>query len=333
MNSKFSLLVAAGAVVTLSSCSEDFKVERSTTIDAPIEVVFKNVQYFENQNAWSPWLEMDPEAKVTMTGEDGTVGAISAWDGEEVGVGEQELKEIVPNERVTTELRFSEPWEATNKAQFLVSQGDDGVSVTWTLEGTTGFPMSLFMNMDEMVGSDYEKGLANLKALCEDAAAASDMSAVVDGFTIETSMWEAKYYVTKRDTVRWADMGSFFMDGYGELYKGLGEAGVEPAGPASAMYWTWDTVNQQTYMACAVPISSGSSVGEMELETAAFDKALMIVNKGSYETSEAAHMAMGKYMMDKGVELAGPVMEEYVVGPNDDPDTNNWVTNIVYPVK
>lgn len=166
------LVVLIAAVLTLGLIKPtEFKVERSILINSDKGVIMSNVKSLKNMENWSPWAKVDPSMKNTFAGNDGEVGSIHRWEGNEnVGVGEQEITAIAEN-RVETELRFYEPWEAVNQAYFQLDEVDDGIKVTWGLLGENPFPSNAFMNMDAMIGPDYEKGLASLKTLCESTPA------------------------------------------------------------------------------------------------------------------------------------------------------------------
>lgn len=149
-----------------------YNVSRSIEIRQPKARVFEYLRFLKNQEAWSPWEKKDPNMVKQFRGTDGEVGAISSWQGNrEVGEGEQELTNIIPGERVESELRFFKPWKSTSSAYLVVEETSDNSSrVIWGFSGRNKFPMSimmLFMNMDKMVGRDFEEGLAALKAKLE----------------------------------------------------------------------------------------------------------------------------------------------------------------------
>ncbi len=162
------LLIVILAIIAPKS----YDVNRSTTINQPVSKVFDYLKYLKNQDEWSPWGKRDPNMKKEFVGTDGEVGAISKWDGnKEVGMGEQELKRIVDNEVIESELRFLKPWKSVSDAYLKVKKTDNGqTEVIWGFSGSNKFPMSimmLFMNMDKAVGKDFEEGLGSLKELME----------------------------------------------------------------------------------------------------------------------------------------------------------------------
>lgn len=149
-----------------------FEVSRSIVIDLPKDQVFEDLKYLKRQNQWSPWARRDPKMVEHFTGTDGVVGATSHWKGnKQVGEGEQEITKIVEGERVESELRFLKPFKSTSKAYLGVEEIDSGKTrVSWGMKGRNKFPMTLFslvMNMDKVLGKDFEEGLGRLKEQLE----------------------------------------------------------------------------------------------------------------------------------------------------------------------
>ncbi|HOW30991.1 MAG TPA: SRPBCC family protein [Bacteroidales bacterium] len=153
--------------------SKDYAVERQVTIDKSKDVVFDYVKYLKNQNTYSVWIKADPNIKTNFTGTDATPGFISAWESldKNIGKGEQEITKIVDGERIDYELRFMEPMKATNLAYMTTESVTEGQTlVRWGFSGHMKYPMNLtllFMNMDKMIGKDFEDGLLNLKTILE----------------------------------------------------------------------------------------------------------------------------------------------------------------------
>lgn len=150
---------------------KEFKVSRSITIPTQNqEVVFKNISIWSEFLKWNPWSGKDPSQKITFKGTEGTVGSNYAWAGnDDVGEGEMTITSLTPNTSVESDLHFIKPFEANNKTVMSMAPDGDGIKVTWEMSGKNTFPFSifsLFMNMDKMVGGDFEKGLNTLKEKC-----------------------------------------------------------------------------------------------------------------------------------------------------------------------
>ncbi len=151
---------------------KNYDVKRGIVIDRPVHETFRYLRLVKNQDYWSPWKLKDPDMKQTYTGTDGEVGFISHWEGnKDVGVGEQEIKSIVENDIINTELRFYKPWKSTSDGYLKVESVDNGkTNVIWGFSGKTPFPFSIFMmffSMEKTVGKDFEEGLNKLKLTLE----------------------------------------------------------------------------------------------------------------------------------------------------------------------
>ncbi|BCU78435.1 SRPBCC family protein [Luteolibacter sp. LG18] len=149
----------------------DFKITRSATVAAPPAAVFEHVNDYHKWQDWSPWAKMDPAMKVTYEGPASGKGASYAWVGNsKVGEGRMSITDSDPAKRVTMKLEFLKPFAATNTAEFTLAPEGSGTTVTWTMTGKNNFMAKAFglvMNMDKLVGKDFEKGLSNLKEIVE----------------------------------------------------------------------------------------------------------------------------------------------------------------------
>jgi uncharacterized protein YndB with AHSA1/START domain len=164
-------VLVVGAVVVVAMQPSEFRVERSATIAAPPAVVFAQVNDFHNWDAWSPWAKLDPSCKYTYEGAPAGTGAGFAWAGNnEVGEGRMTITDSQPPELIRIKLDFIKPFENTANAQFTFKPEGDQTVVTWTMSGQNNFlakAVHLVMNIDKMVGGDFEKGLAQMKTVAE----------------------------------------------------------------------------------------------------------------------------------------------------------------------
>ncbi len=160
-------------VVVVSLQPAAFRISRSTTIAAPPATVFAQVNDFRNWEAWSPWAKLDPNAQFTYEGAESGVGAMFRWDGNaDVGAGSMRITESKPDERILIDLQFLKPFAARNVTEFMFEPQGEGTVVTWTMSGTHDFfgkAFSLFADMDQLVGGDFERGLASMKSVAEAA--------------------------------------------------------------------------------------------------------------------------------------------------------------------
>ncbi len=152
----------------------EFRVARSIAISAPRPAVFAQVNDFRKWEAWNPWGKIDPAMTKTYGGAPVGVGAVYTWSGNnEVGEGSMTIIESRPGELIRIKLEFLKPFAATNTSEFTFKPEGDQTAVTWSMEGNNNFvakALHLFMNMDDMIGGQFEKGLASMKSVTEAAA-------------------------------------------------------------------------------------------------------------------------------------------------------------------
>jgi polyketide cyclase/dehydrase/lipid transport protein len=162
------VLVLAGVVAMRPS---EFRIVRTATMAAPAPAVFAQVNDFHNWQAWSPWAKRDPAMKQAYAGAAAGTGAIYTWAGNrEVGEGRMTLLESRPSELIRVSLEFLKPFAATSIAEFTFTPERDRTAVTWSMTGRRNFvakTLDLVMNMDRMIGGDFEKGLAAMTSVVE----------------------------------------------------------------------------------------------------------------------------------------------------------------------
>ena len=166
------LTIVAILAIVVATRPGEFQVQRSTTIAASPEVVFSFLNDFHQWAKWSPWEKRDPNMKKTFEGSPSGAGAVYSWSGnDKVGEGRMTLTESKPNEGVLIKLEFIKPFAATNQTEIKLTPAAGSTTVAWTMRGTNNFvgkAFSLVMNMDKMVGGDFENGLSQLKQQSEE---------------------------------------------------------------------------------------------------------------------------------------------------------------------
>lgn len=168
-----AVMIAAILLVLLIAATKPnhFRVERSVDIAAPAGKIFPLLEDLRQQRLWSPYEQKDPDMKRTYSGAERGAGAIYEWDGDKnIGAGRQELVTVIPNERIEGKLDFFRPMKANNRFDFLLKPAANGTRVTWAVFGPMPFSsriFSIFMDFDKMIGSDFEKGLMQLKQVAE----------------------------------------------------------------------------------------------------------------------------------------------------------------------
>jgi uncharacterized protein YndB with AHSA1/START domain len=166
------LAIAVGLVLILAAGKpETFRVKRTAMINASPEAIFPLIADFHEWRKWSPWENRDPALKRTISGAQRGTGAVYAWDGNRnVGAGRMEITRATAPSEIVIKLDFIKPFEGHNIAEFTLSPQGGGTDVTWVMHGPAPFMskvMQVFMNMDRMIGRDFEAGLVNLKKVAE----------------------------------------------------------------------------------------------------------------------------------------------------------------------
>ena len=166
------LAVAIAIVLVLAMTKPDrFSVQRATSIRAPADSIFPLINDFHRWGTWSPYENKDPAMKRTYSGAESGKGAVYAWEGNNnVGSGRMEILDTRAPSKIVIKLDFFRPFEGHNTAEFTMLPQGDATHLTWLMHGPAPFMsrlMQVFMNIDNMIGKDFEVGLANLKKLAE----------------------------------------------------------------------------------------------------------------------------------------------------------------------
>jgi len=166
------LAIAIAVVLILAATKPDrFSVRREIVVKAPAEKIFPLINDFHQWGVWSPWEHRDPALKRTYSGPESGKGAAYGWDGNRnVGSGRMEILESTVPSKIVIQLDFIKPFEGHNTAEFTMLPQGDATHVIWLMHGPAPFinkVMQVFMNLDKMIGKDFEAGLASLKQATE----------------------------------------------------------------------------------------------------------------------------------------------------------------------
>lgn len=305
---------------------KDQTIERSMTMNAPKAVVWEQIAKYKEWPHWSPWVRMDSTMKMEYSGEEGTVGSSYHWTGQGKNTGEGIMTNAGMNDNtIKYDLKFIKPFDGKADGWFKVVDSNNQTKVTWAVHMHHSYPMNAmlaFMNMDKMMGDIFESGLKNMKEYTE-AHATTASSAMI----ITETEFPGHIYCGVRKVVGWNDMHQFFMDSYSMVGK---ELSSNISGPASGIYWTWDTVKHESDMAAVFPVKDSSkAVKGASFFNVPASSACMVVYNGPYQGMMAPHMMLKKYCAEKGMKVK-LMIEEYVKSPNEEKDSTKYVTNIYY---
>ena len=167
--------ILVGLIITLLLVSavmpKSYSVEKNTVIKLPVAEVMNRISDLNYYSQWNPWQQSDPTAKSTITGTAGTAGHKYAWEGKKVGVGSLTLLST-DSKHIHFLLEFFKPWKAQAKDNWSFEQWGDGneTKVTWQNSGDLPWPMARLMGpmINKNLNHQFEKGLNNLKKMCEE---------------------------------------------------------------------------------------------------------------------------------------------------------------------
>jgi uncharacterized protein YndB with AHSA1/START domain len=160
-----------GVLAYATTAPDTFAVQRSIAIKAPPEKIFPLINELKTMNEWNPFAKQDPTIRLTYSGPASGKGAANSWDSDgSAGQGRLEITDSAPPSQVTMRLDMAKPMEGHNTIVFALQPQADGTQVTWSMTGAMSYVAKVictFVNMDRMIGGEFEKGLAELKAMAE----------------------------------------------------------------------------------------------------------------------------------------------------------------------
>lgn len=332
------LIFVIGGAIYIATLKNSYDVNRTAIIDAPIQVVFDNVNDYKNWPSWSPWLGKDTLAGITYS--DITFGkdASYSWksDHKEVGEGSMTTIDSKSFESIDQHIKFIAPWESESDVYWTFKSVSEGTEVTWGMKGEMGFGEKAYMaingGMDKIIGPDYEKGLSNLEDVIK-----ADMKIFkvnVNGITTHSG----GYYIYNTGSCKIDEFQSKMNEMMPQIDMYVEKNKITPAGSHFSLYHKLDVENNAIIFSCAVPVSekvitdaaSGLQTGLLKPF-----KAVKVVLNGDYKNLEAAWAEGMNYLKENNLEEAvgTPSLEAYLTNPVLVPNAKDWVTEIFIPIK
>ena len=302
-------------------------INRSVEINAPVHKVFSTLNDFNTWTAWSPWLIMDPEAKVNVRDD----AKYYDWEGDRVGSGQMEIVGEKENETVDYDLLFLKPWKSKAKVSFHTKPKGDATEVSWTMDSNLPFFMFWMKPMMEaFVGMDYERGLNMLKDYVEQGKVPSKLD-----FKGQKSFEGCKYIGVSSDCSK-ETIGDQMASDFEKIWSYMGQHESNVAGHAFSIYSKWDMVKNRISYTSGVPVKEipndlpgGFVTGEIPAT-----KVYELHHTGPYNHVGNAwttlhNMARGKaFKMNKKINP----WEFYLNDPTTTPQ-EQLETSVYFPVK
>ncbi|MDT8393533.1 MAG: GyrI-like domain-containing protein [Bacteroidales bacterium] len=303
-----------------------YHVERTVLIKGQRDMIFSMVCDSQNWEYWTPWsTEMDSTVEEEFIG-NCEVGAIHRWEGEEMGKGEMMITEIVPYRKIVWQLGF-EGFSEKMSMGMTFNKDEDGYVVTWTADGNLGYnPLYRYYGLmiDSDLGADYDKGLHQLKKVCE---------ALPDYPGIKVGEVEPMPAISIKDSVTMEEFEAFLENSYKLLYMYAIRNDAEFKGHPYTIYYNW-APEAKTLIEAGVPLAVSINGEDIIMSVMSpGGKVVKAVHRGAYEDVGKVHDAIAQYMSVLGLESAGAPWEAYITDPAQEPDTSKWETIVYYPIK
>ena len=328
------ILVAVAAVVGVMLPSR-VHIERSAMINAPPATVFALVNGFALFNQWSPWFEMDPEARFSYEGPAFGPGAKMSWvsDNPHVGTGSQEITTSTPFERVEIHDDFSD--EGFAETSFDIEDTEEGTRITWSFGTDFGwnlFDRYLGLMFDSWVGENYERGLSKLKEIAEGLPNA-DWSAM--DITVDQRAAAPILFVHGRAEAYAASIGQALGVAYGTIAQVMQRHKLEQTGAPMAFARSWG----ETGFVFDAGIPYSGDITEAQLEESPVQRGatppgrvMQAVHVGPYAGISESYRKVMAFMGAHGFKPAGDPWESYVSDPTVT-SQDELITIISYPVR
>lgn len=333
---------------------KELNVTANKVIKAPLCVVFDHVNDMEKRVKWSPWVAADSTMEFTWTEITKGEGASYSWTSQNMGNGSMTYKEVIPNQKIVSDLNFQEQGLATGTFEF--EKVEDGVLATWSFHtdmGSNPFNRLMGVVMGPMLDASFKQGLDALSKKAEadesnpclstnelpaNIPSISDIGNLlnegeINGVKIAEFDLPGFNFIGITDSSSVDSMGDKMGAMFGELYAYMNEIEMTYEGPAMTQYLLWDPPSKVAFT-CMVPVNE--PIGEHpRVKNGGSMEARVVrgTHFGSYESSEATWLAMDAYLEENNLRMAGNPFEEYMVGVTAGVDPSQFITHIYYPVK
>jgi len=328
------VFIALYLVVALVAPSS-YKVEKEVSINADSEVVFDLISKFENWEDWSVWKEKDSTVVFTVDGEDGTIGCIQSWVGDPKlsGKGNITVTDLVANEKFAYDLKMID-YGTESKGALSIVENESDLTVKWEDSGDFPFmmrPIMMFMDIENKVGNDLQKGLANLDSVAQIKQHEVD----ANRYKLVEMQVEEMQFFGRRKELKLEDVDSAFIaKSFGIIVGQMMESGAEFAGMPGNINFNYSPGDEKVDVMPVIPVDDASKllmVGKNRVEAKVIPAGLAVVIDfyGEYEDMELAHRQAAIYLEDNNLN-ASMSLEQFVSDPTEVESMDECLTKIYY---
>ncbi|AUP81011.1 SRPBCC family protein [Flavivirga eckloniae] len=332
----FLLLIAIiGTAIYIAVQPNSFEVSRTRTIKAPSAVIYDNVIDFKNWEAWSSWVEADPDMLITIPEQTKGVGGSYSWQ-DKHGIGTMKTLKVAPNASIEQIMQFEN--FPSSDVNWKFTPNDDGsTDVTWTISGKDlPFDFKAFATftggMEKQIGPHYERSLEKLDSIV--SASMKVYSIKIDDSIADHS---GGYYLYNTASCKITELKAKMTEMLPKVGNYAMANNITMAGAPFTYYHKWDEKNNAVMFSSCVPTTTKVISTDSEILTGQIKpfKAVKTTLNGNYDNLKEAWESAMKYIPENGFEFTadGPMLETYLTDPMSTPNPADWVTEIYIAVK
>lgn len=331
----FLLLIAIiGGAIYIAVQPNAFEVTRTRTIKAPAAVIYNNVVDLKNWEAWSSWVEADPDMKITLSEQTKGVNGSYSWEDKD-GIGTMKITEANPNSSIQQHMQFAEFPPSDVNWEFK-SNSDGSTDATWTISGKDlPFVFKMFSvlmgGMEKQIGPHYERGLEKLDSIVVNSMKAFEVK--VDGIT----EYGGGFYMYKTTSATGANISQVMAKQYGEIMSYMGQHNIVADGMPFTIYNDMKAADGSINMSNAIPIKNKVNVARDSQVLCAYIPKTKVVKttlKGNYTNLPKAWQDTMAYIAEHNLAQSNiKPFEIYTNDPGNFPNPANWITEIYIPIE
>lgn len=331
----FLILIAIiGLAIYIAVQPNEFEVSRTRAIKAPASVIYKNVIDFKNWEAWSSWIEADPDMKITLPEQTSGIGGSYTWQDKD-GVGTMKNIETVTNKSITQQMQFAD-FPSSDVSWDFTPNEDGKTNVTWTISGKDlpfGFKaFATFMGgMEKQIAPHYERSLEKLDSIVQES-----MKVYTININGETE-YGGGFYMYKTTSATSANISQIMSKQYGEIMSYMAQNNVIANGMPFTIYNEMNAENSSVIMSNAIPVRDKVNVDRASEVLCGYipkTRVLKTTLKGNYTNLPEAWKATMAYLAKNNLEQSNlKPFEIYTNDPGKFPNPADWITEIYIPIK
>ena len=310
-----------------------FRIDRSVEIEKSVEVAFQTAYDMKQRAKWDPWIEMDPEALIILDIHPDIIGSGYHWKGDIIGEGKLTIKEFIVNQKIKSEIEFIAPRSATFDViwTFEPNESKDKIKVSWAFEGTLSYPMERWFGlfMDQSLGSSFEKGLSNFKALVEKSPDLIGRTGDIKEVEFDGLMGLS---VRKESSIE-RIVGSMFTN-YISLRSYFKQNNIEISGSPFTYYHSVNNDYSDIVFDFGFTTNT-KQAGNHEIKYIEIPagKTIMASHYGHFKTVKKTHDAIRAYISEHQLKQNGTHWEVYITDPLKEPNQSKWETHVYFPIE